>query len=83
MFCEALTQVVEEEGAQRLENVRLARVVLTEFATGLGGLDSLEERSEDGGADVRPVEGARTSSSCIAEEKLGMLRGSAKIPPLT
>lgn len=59
MFCEAFTQVVEEERAKRLQDVRLARVVLAELASGLGGLDGLEERSEDGGADARPVEGAR------------------------
>ena len=33
--------------------------MLSELAAGLGGLDGLEERSEDGGADPRPVEGAR------------------------
>ena len=33
--------------------------MLAELSPGLGGLDGLEERSEDGGADARPVEGAR------------------------
>ena len=59
MFCEALTQVVEEEWTKRLEDVCLAGVVFAELAACLGGLDGLEERSEDGGADARPVEGAR------------------------
>ena len=49
----------EQERAKRLENVRLARVVLAELAACLGGLDGLEERSEDGWADARPVEGTR------------------------
>ena len=60
MFCEAFTQVVEEERAKRLENVRLAGVVLAELAAGLGRLDGLEEGTEHGGADAGPVEGARS-----------------------
>ena len=43
VFCEAFLQVVEEERAKRLENVRLARVVFAELAAGLGRLDGLEE----------------------------------------
>ena len=60
MFCEAFLQVVEEERAQGLQDVRLARVVFAELAAGLGRLDGLEERTEDCGADARPVEGARS-----------------------
>ena len=59
VFYEAFLQVVEEERAQGLQNVRLARIVLAELAAGLGGLNGLKERSEDGGADAGPVEGAR------------------------
>ncbi len=49
---------VEEQGFQCLENVCLARVVLTKLAASLRRLDGLEERTEDGGADTGPVEGA-------------------------
>ena len=59
VFCEAFAQVVEEERAKGLQDVCLARVVFAELAAGLGGLDGLEERTEHGGADPRPVEGAR------------------------
>ena len=59
MFCEAFTQVVEEERAKGLQDVCFARVVFAELAACLGGLDGLEEGTEDGWADARPVEGAR------------------------
>ena len=58
-ICVLMAQFVQEKRAKRLEDVRLARVVLAELASGLGGLDGLEERTEHGGADPRPVEGAR------------------------
>lgn len=84
VFCEAFAHVVEEERPQGLQNVRLSRVVLGELSAGLGRLDSPEEGTEDGGADAgRSTAHARTSSSRIAEEKIGVLRGSAKISPLT
>ena len=59
VVCEFLAQLVEEERTKRLEDVCLAGVVFAELAACLGGLDSLEERPEDCGADARPVEGAR------------------------
>jgi len=67
-----MAQFVQEKRAKRLEDVCLARIVLAELAAGLGGLDGLEERSEDGGADARPVEGAR------AHELLAHCRGETR-----
>ena len=58
-ICVLMAQFVQEKRAKRLEDVCLARIVLAELAAGLGGLDGLEERSEDGGTDARPVEGTR------------------------
>lgn len=59
-ICVLMVQFVEEQGFQRLEDVCLARVVLAQLAAGLGRLDGLEERTKDGGADPRPVEGTRS-----------------------
>lgn len=49
-------EVVEEEGADDLEDVGLGGVVRADLAAGAGFHDALEERAEDGGRDARPVE---------------------------
>src|SRR5699024_12628359 len=60
---EPCTQLVEEEGLDGLEDVGFGRVMLAELAAGLAVLDGLEQRPEDRGADLGPVERA-----CLEQE---------------
>ena len=58
-------QVVEEQGADDLEDVALAGVVAADLPALLRLHDALEERAENGGRDARPVE-ARAGQQAVA-----------------
>ena len=51
-------EVVEEQTPDELEDVAFARVVRPDFAALFGFHDALEQRTENGRTDPRPVEGA-------------------------